>query len=182
MTSLLRAALVAALIAAGALIALPLGPIPVTLQVLIVAIAALVLTPAEALLALALYVAIGAAGAPVFSGGGAGVGVLVGPTGGFLAGFVVGAPAAALVRRWISGPPRTGRPAPRDLIADAAALIVLLVLTYGAGWAYFAFSTGRAAGEAFAIAVVPFVLIDLAKCAAALLVARALRAAGFGAA
>lgn len=171
--SFLRAALVAALIAAGALIAVPLGPVPVTLQVLVVAVAALVLTPAEALVALVLYVVLGAAGAPVFSGGGAGIGVLAGPTGGFIGGFVIGAPIAALVRTGIA---RVDRPA----LADVLALITLLAIVYVAGWAQFALSTSRAAGEAFALAVAPFVLIDMAKCAAAALVARAVRAAGLG--
>lgn len=164
----LRAALMAALIAAGALIAIPVGPVPVTLQVLVVAVAALVLTPAEALLALGLYLGLGAVGAPVFSGGGAGMGVLLGPTGGFLIGFLVGAPSAAVVRRALG----------HRAISDVVALLVLLVLTYGLGWAFFATVTGRPPAEAFALAVAPFVLIDVGKAVAAVLVARALRAAG----
>lgn len=174
--SLLRAALVAALVAAGAVIAVPIGPVPVTLQVLVVAVAALVLSPAEALLALGVYVAVGVAGAPVFSGGGAGPGVLLGPTGGFIVVFVAGAPAAALVRRSITRRPDavSGR---RRALADIVALVVLLTVVYLAGWAWFSLSTGRPAGEAFGLAVAPFVLIDAAKCAAAAVVARALRSA-----
>lgn len=165
----LRAALIAALISAGALIAIPVGPVPITLQVLVVAVATLVLTPAEALLALGLYLALGAVGAPVFSGGGSGVGVLLGPTGGFLFGFLVGAPSGALIRRALGN---------RRVISDAAALLVLLVITYGLGWAFFAAVTGRPPVEAFALAVAPFVLIDFGKGVAGVLVARALRAAG----
>jgi len=52
---------------------------------------------------------------------------------------------------------------------------------YAAGWTQFAFVTGRAAGEAFALAVAPFLVIDAAKCAAAALVARAVRSAGLAA-
>lgn len=172
MLPFLRSALVAALIAVGALIAIPLGPVPVTLQVLVVAVAALVLSPAEALLALALYLALGAVGMPVFSAGGAGIGVLLGPTGGFLFGFPAGAAAGALARRTLTKSPRG------TLVADAAALLLLLAVTYVAGWAWFAVVTGRGAAEAFALAVAPFVVIDAAKCAVALLVARALRASG----
>lgn len=178
-TKFLRAALVAALVAVGALITLPIGPVPVTLQVLVIAVAALVLSPAEALLALGLYVAIGAAGAPVFSGGGAGVGVLVGPTGGFIVGFALGTPASALVRSRIAGRPDASGVSPRRRgLADVAALGVLLAIVYLAGWSWFSVSTGRPAGEAFALAVAPFILLDAAKCAAAAAVARALRAAG----
>lgn len=175
--SFVRAGLVAALIAAGALITVPIGPVPVTLQVLVVAVAALVLTPLEALLALGAYLAIGAAGAPVFSGGAGGPGVLVGPTGGFLLGFAVGAPAAALVRQRMAA----GAQGQRAILADIAALLVLIAITYGAGWAGFALVTGRTAAEAFAVAVGPFLAIDAVKCVAAWAVARGVRAAGFGA-
>ena len=176
--SFLRAALVAALIAVGALITVPIGPVPVTLQVLVIAVAALVLTPAEALLALGTYLVIGAAGAPVFSGGGAGVGVLVGPTGGFLFGFAAGAPAAALVRERLTVATDTRR----GLLADVVALVVFLGITYGAGWAVFALVTGRAAADALAVAVLPFIALDALKCAAAWAIARGVRAAGLGAA
>lgn len=173
-TSLLRASLVAALIAAGALIALPVGPIPVTLQLLAVAVAALVLSPAEAFAATALYLMLGAFGMPVFSGGGAGVGVLIGPTGGFLFGFMAGAPAAALVRRCVS----RGRGPVCALLADAAAVLVLLSVTYAAGLAQFATVTEAPLARALAVAVAPFVLIDLGKGAGAVLIARGIRAAG----
>lgn len=175
--SFLRAALVAALIAVGALITVPIGPVPITFQVLVIAVAALVLTPAEALLALGAYLAIGAAGAPVFSGGAGGVGVLVGPTGGFLPGFAIGAPVAALVRQRLTVPADTRRSAPADLLA----LVAFLGITYGAGWAGFALATGRTAADAFAVAVLPFLAIDALKCAGAWAVARGVRAAGLGA-
>ncbi len=173
----LRAALVAALVAAGALIAVPIGPVPVTLQVLVIAVAVLVLTPAEVALALAAYLAVGAMGAPVFSGGTGGVGVLVGPTGGFLLGFLIGAPAGALVRTGLAEAARR----PRPWLADVLALLTFIVVTYGLGWAHFAAVTGRTAADAFAVAVAPFVVIDSLKCAAAWAVARGVRAAGLGA-
>lgn len=176
-SALVRAALIAALVGVGALIAVPLGPVPITLQTLVVAVAALVLSPAEALLALALYVAIGAVGAPVFSGGTGGLGVVAGPTGGFLFGFVAGAAAAAAVRRTL----RARTEDRSQLLADIAALLVLFSITYVLGWAWFSVVTGRAAAEAFAIAVAPFLLVDLVKGAIAVPVARALRAAGVAA-
>ena len=173
--SLLRAALVAALIAASALITVPLGPVPVTLQVLAIAVAALVLSPAEAFASVALYLVLGAFGAPVFSGGGAGFGVVVGPTGGFLLGFLAGTPAAALVRRALT------RGGIRSVVlADSASVIVLLAITYSAGLVQFAAVTGRDTAEAFALAVAPFVLIDLGKAAVAMAVARGVRSAGLG--
>lgn len=174
--SLLRAALAAALIAAGALLAVPLGPVPVTLQVLVVAVVTLVLSPGEALAAVALYLLLGAFGAPVFSGGSAGLGVLTGPTGGFLLGFLLGAPLGAIVRRTVN-PAAAGSPWRRAL-GDTLGLAVLLAVTYLVGLLVFAAVTGRSAPNAFAIAVAPFLLVDLCKAILALLVARPLRAAG----
>lgn len=178
--ALARVALAAALLAASALVTIPIGPVPVTLQVMVVAVIALVLTPPEALSALVLYVVLGALGMPVFSGGASGIGVVLGPTGGFIVGFVVGAPAAALVRTMLGRPSRVegGR---GTALADAVGLVLLLVAVYAAGWAWFGVVTGRSAADAFAVAVAPFVAIDAAKCAVAALVARAVRAAGLGA-
>lgn len=170
--TLLRAALVSALIAVGALIAIPIGPVPVTLQVLVVAIAVLVLSPAEAFASVALYLALGAVGAPVFSGGQAGLPILLGPTGGFLWGFLIGAPLGAAVRR---SAVRLGRGA-----SDVLGLLALLVVAYATGLAQFALVTGHALAEAIALAVAPFVLLDAAKCMVAVAVARGVRAAGAG--
>lgn len=183
--SLLRSALFAALISASAFIVVPIGPVPVTLQVLMVALAMLLLTPAEAFLALALYVALGAIGLPVFSGGGAGVGVIAGPTGGFILGFVPGAVLGAALRRLLTrgraGARVDGRVGlVRETVADAVSLAALLAVIYLAGWAQFGAVTGKAAAEALRLAVAPFVLVDAGKCAVAILVARGVRAAGFG--
>lgn len=80
-------ALMAALIAVGAMVMLPVGPVPVTLQTLFVALAGLVLGPVRGGGAMLLYVLAGVMGLPVFSGGKAGFAHLLGPTGGYLFGF-----------------------------------------------------------------------------------------------
>jgi biotin transport system substrate-specific component len=94
-----RAALFAALAGASAYVSFPnpLSPgVPVTLQVLAVFLTGIFLGPSLGAASMILYLVAGAAGAPVFSGGSAGLGVLLGPTGGYLwsypiAAFVVGA-------------------------------------------------------------------------------------------
>lgn len=89
-------ALMAALMAAGALFHLNLGPVPVTFQDLFVALAGLVLGPRLGFYAVGLYILAGCAGLPVFAGGKAGLGHLIGPTGGYLAGFLALALCAGL--------------------------------------------------------------------------------------
>lgn len=81
------AALFAALIAVGAYVALPFGPVPFTLQVLFVLLAGLVLGPRLGAVSVLVYLAVGLV-APVYAGGSSGLAVLFGPTGGYLWGFV----------------------------------------------------------------------------------------------
>ncbi len=100
-TDLARVAVFAALVAAMALTPpVPLGPVPLTLQTLGVALTGLCLGPWRGFAAMALYVAVGAAGLPVFSGGAAGLGILIGPTGGYLLSFPLAAMVGGLVARW----------------------------------------------------------------------------------
>ncbi|MDR2442465.1 MAG: biotin transporter BioY [Deltaproteobacteria bacterium] len=83
--------ILAALTAVGAIIAIPISPIspvPITLQTLFVLLTGLILGPKRGVYAMLIYLLAGAVGLPVFAGGKAGVAVLIGPTGGFLLGFI----------------------------------------------------------------------------------------------
>lgn len=93
-TDLALIAVFAALIAAFALVpGITIGPVPITLQTLAVALTGMVLGPIRGFLATTLYLLIGFAGLPVFAGGAAGLGVLGKPSIGYLLSF----PVAALV-------------------------------------------------------------------------------------
>jgi len=83
----------AALIALGARVAIPLwfSPVPVTGQTFGVLVAAMALGSRRGAAAVAVYLCQGAAGMPVLAGGAAGAAYMLGPTGGYLAGFVVAA-------------------------------------------------------------------------------------------
>ena len=85
-------ALFAALIIVGAYIRFPLPPVPITLQTLFVISASLLGGTAIGVGSVAIYLLLGAVGLPVFTAGG-GLGILLGPTGGFLFGLL---PAALL--------------------------------------------------------------------------------------
>jgi len=85
-------ALFASLIIVGAYIRFPLPPVPITLQTLFVISASLLGGTAIGLGSVAIYLLLGAVGLPVFTAGG-GLGILLGPTGGFLFGLL---PAALL--------------------------------------------------------------------------------------
>lgn len=167
--SLVTSALLVALLAASAFVSVPVGAVPVTLQTFVVVLVALVFEPGQAAVVLALYLGLGAAGAPVFSGGQGGVAVLVGPTGGYLVGFGLGAVAGALART------RSRLAAP---VGDVLAAAVVLAIVYALGASWLARSTGTTLAAAVAGGVAPFVFLDAAKAAGAVVVAVALRKAG----
>ncbi len=77
------------LTAIGALVFLPLYPVPVTLQTLFTYLSGAILGPWFGALSQVIYILLGGIGLPVFAGGKAGFGTLLGPTGGYLFGFVV---------------------------------------------------------------------------------------------
>lgn len=97
-------AVFAALIAVFSLVpGVPIGPVPITLQTLGVALAGLVLGPWRGFAATALYLLVGFAGLPVFAGGAAGLGVLGKPSVGYLLSFPIAALVAGLLARWLTG-------------------------------------------------------------------------------
>lgn len=152
----LLAVLGSLLIAASAQVSVPMWPVPITLQTLAVAVVAGVLGWRLGAAAVALYLMQGALGAPVFASGGLGALHLIGPTGGYLLGFV----GSALVIGWLAerGWMRRVRTAlPAMLLGDA------VVLTLGALW----LSVLVADKSFFASGVAPFVVGAVTKSAAA---------------
>jgi biotin transport system substrate-specific component len=167
----LLSALGAALTGVGARITIPLWPVPVTLQVFFALLCGAALGRKWGAVAQAQYVAAGALGLPVFAGGRAGPAALLGPTGGYIVGFI----AAAYVTGWLtdiwSG--RRGRAGPWAAALMGAGVIWLC------GWAWLAV-WAAAGGEsaplraAFASGVVPFIAPDVVKAIAAAAVGRLL--------
>lgn len=119
--------------AAGARIQVPLpfSEAPHTLQSLVVCFTALVLPFGHALLAMGLYIGLGAVGVPLFAGGASGLEVIKGPSGGYLAGFLAAVPAAALGKLIFSG----DRLATQMIFAALFAHVAILGL--GAVWLHF---------------------------------------------
>jgi len=154
--SLVYIALAVALLAVCAWIALPAGEVAFTLQTLGVILVSILLTPAETIIALALYLALGLVGAPVFSRGAGGVAVLLGPSGGFLLGLLgMGATIS------LSGKLYQYKPLP---LALGTILGSLLNYLCGTLWFCFVYSMQSTAFPlALAHTVLPFLLPDAAK-------------------
>ena len=163
------AALLAALLAASAWVTVPTPwDVPFTRQVLVVVLIGLLLRPGWAIAAVIAYVLAGVAGLPVFSGMKAGVSVLVGPTGGYIFGFVLGAGLASVVARSLGFP---GRRPWADAVASATAIAMIYVL----GWLQLATVMDLGLGEAAALGVLPYIAPDAVKAALAVSLAATLR-------
>ncbi len=143
-----------ALLALSAQVAVPLpfSPVPVTAQTLALTLLAASLGRARATAMAFAYLAEGMAWLPVFAGGAAGPHILIGPTGGYLAGFV---PAA-----WLVGA-LAERGFDRRFWTTALAMFAgnAVVLFFGAAW------LARFVGveRAFALGVAPFLAGDVVK-------------------
>lgn len=159
-TLLVQAALVVAgslLLAISAQFKVPIGPVPFTLQTLVLLVIAASYGRNLAVAAVIAYFAQGAVGLPVFANGGGFV-HFYGPTAGFLLAFL---PVAAIVGE------AADRGMSRSFMTLAPVMLLAEVVLFGMGFAWLALAIG--AGKAFAAAVAPFILPDLVKIAIAAL-------------
>ena len=163
-----RTALMAAVTAVAAQIAIPLpfSPVPFTLQVLAVILSGLLLGLRYGSLSQAIYVLVGAVGVPVFAQFSGGLGVVLGPTGGYLVSYPLAAAVAGLAACAARDAPRR-----RALLAGFLWGCVGLVAIYALGATWLAVVTHLPFAAALAQGVLPFVPFDLMKVALAALVA-----------
>ena len=148
-------ALFAAVISVSALISIPFGTVPVTLQTFGVFCALILLGGRRGTVSVAVYVAIGAVGLPVFSGFSGGVGRLFDSTGGFIFGFL----AAALVYWLLSR--LLGTSLRATAVSSVTAHLVLYAV--GAVWFYLGYADGAGFLAALTATVLPFLLPDALK-------------------
>ncbi len=145
--------------------AVPLGPVPMSLCTLIIYLSGWLLSPWQAAAGAAVYVLMGAAGLPVFSGFLGGLGHLAGPTGGYIVGYI---PLAFLCALFIKRfPTRQGM--------GLVGMVLGTVVLYAMGTAWFCFQAQTPLAGAVAVCVLPFLPGDLVKIISALVLGPALR-------
>ena len=166
------AATFAALISVASPFSIPLGPItqvPITLQVFVVYLAAALLGARYGTLSMVIYLALGAAGLPVFAGLSSGTAVLLGPTGGYLFAF----PIATLLGGYVA----RRRPATRggDTIRVSLSALLSLLVIYAIGVVWLSYYLGISLLNGVISGAVPFIPVDLLKAVVAVPVAVRLR-------
>jgi biotin transport system substrate-specific component len=162
---MIYAALLAAFIAVGAFLIIPIGPVPIVLQNLFVLLAGLLLGSRWATVSVGVYLLAGICGLPVFAGGGAGIGRLLGPTGGYLVGFL----PAAFVVGFI-----TERAGHRIWI-QVAAMIGATLIIYGCGVPWLMKVANLSLTKALMGGMIPFLIGDALKIAVAVPITLSLR-------
>ena len=163
------AALFAALTGALAYVTVPypLSPAPVTLQVLGIFLMGVFLGAKWGGLSAVLYVLAGSLGAPIFAGGGAGFGTLLGVTGGYLWSY----PIAVVLMGWLAyGNLGIGSPQETSAVRLVAALAAGTLLIYACGTAQMLVINELALVEAIMVGAVVFFPAEAAKIAAVIAV------------
>jgi biotin transport system substrate-specific component len=166
-----RAVLFAAVTSATAPMSLthPLAPnVPITLQTVWVYLAGLLLGPVWAGFAFVLYVVAGVIGLPVFEGGG-GLGYVLGPTGGYIVGFVGGAVVVGLVAHGVGD---LRAPSEIPVVRVAAALVAGTAVVYALGALWLSVAQNLTLVRAVAVGVVPFIPVGAVKAAGVMAIVR----------
>ena len=175
-------ALFAAIICIGCFIKIPLGVIPVVLQNMLCILCAVLLGGIWAGAPTALFLVAGLVGLPVYSGGSGGIAVWLGPTGGFLPGYLLGAVAAG----FIAGRPRIEEKklTQKTVLRVSLAVLAGMIILYIPGvirFSYWATAAGKipqdktALTYTLAACVIPYIPGDILKIAVAVPVALKLR-------
>jgi len=163
------ASLFAAFIAAGAYLAIPICPVPITLQTLFVLLTGLLLGSRWGAASVAIYLLAGIAGLPVFSAGQSGIGQIIGPKGGYMIGFLAAAYLTGLIRE------NTANLKNNPIVFDVTAMLCGTAAIYLFGVIWLKIITGMEWGKTLGLGMYPFLPGDALKIAAAVFIARALR-------
>ena len=152
-------ALMAALMCVLCPVSVPIGPIPISLSILVILLTVYDLGTWRALVSYTVYLLLGAVGMPVFSGFQGGLAKLAGPTGGYLAGFWLMILVAGIIME-------KGK---RNLLVTILGMLVGVAIDYAVGTAWFVFQTESTVVHALDVCVYPFIPFDVAKIVIAVL-------------
>lgn len=142
-------------IAAGISIPLPFTPVPISLATFGVLLAGSLLGAKYGSISMVVYILLGAVGVPVFSGYTAGIGKLMGPTGGYIAGYIFMAMVVGFLIQKYGG----GSSIPANILAMV--LGTLVCYTLGTAWFMYVTHTGLVA--ALTMCILPFLIGDAVK-------------------
>ena len=148
-------------VSAYIIIPLPFSLSPIALQTMIVNLTGYVLNAKQAFMTMLVYLLVGLAGVPVFTGGSAGPGKLFGPTGGYIIGFLF----TAVFLAYFRGEKYSFK---RYALLGC---VIGIPLIYVFGVAQLKLVTGMGWDKAIITGALPFIPLDIVKCLAAAVIA-----------
>ncbi len=180
LVKMILTALAAAIFCVVGPASIPIGPVPISLMTFLLYVSIYVLGVNYASVACLLYLLLGLAGMPVFTGFQGGFGKLVGPTGGYLIGYLpmvlIAGLFIGLVERRKEKKPASERTSEAGLghvhskreiimrrVFEGLGMIVATAVLYLLGTVWFVISTGTPVGAALMLCVIPFIPGDLIK-------------------
>ena len=162
-------ALGAAILAVCAWISIPVGEIPITLQTMAICLIAGLFKTKRGILSTVIYILLGAIGVPVFAGFKSGLGVLAGPTGGYIIGFIFTALIVGLFSEKFGG----------KIWALAVSMVLGIAVCYafGSAWFYIYMQSKTAVTLSYilGLCVVPYIVPDIVKIAVACILVNRLK-------
>lgn len=147
-------------------IPLPISPVPITAQLVVVNMIVLLLRQKKAAITVGVWMVLGMVGLPVFAGGTGGIGVFVGPTGGFVVGYLVMAFVCSVLKE------KCKKEYQKLLILIGVGIPIIYIV--GVSWMKLV--TGIAWPVAWVTGVLPFLPGDILKAVAAVVIAKPLYA------
>lgn len=153
------AALMTAALCIIAPLSIPVGPVPISLATFVIYLSVFILGTKRALISCALYIVIGAIGLPVFTGFSGGIGKMMGPTGGYIIGYLFMILVSGLLLERL--PAKAGGFSKKLVQVLCLAAGTLVLYLFGLIW--FCKVSGMTAGPSLALTVYPFIPLDICK-------------------
>ena len=149
---LAQMAVMTAVICVLAPMSIPIGPVPISFTNLAIYLALYVLGTKRGTISFLCYLLIGVVGLPVFSGFTGGIGKLMGPTGGYIIGFIPLAIISGLAIEKFN-----------NKFVQFAGFVLGVAVCYAFGTAWFCYVAGASLQKAMSLCVIPFIPGDIAK-------------------
>ena len=164
-------ALMAAILCVVGPFVVPLGMVPLSLTNMVIYLMVLLLDKKRATITIAIYLLIGFVGLPVFAGFTAGVGKLLGPTGGFLIGYLALGGIAGTILDTFSKTKGTGELKMIQMLALSVGTFVLYII----GTVWLMVQSKLTLASALSIGVLPFVVFDMIKIVVAIVLGNSIK-------